>query len=109
MATVEQSIRSETAATTDVGVIWKAAIDRYEKIAMVKIETLAKANNVAEILVEIHERETKFKSFRHDGSKTEKFRSLVSKSLGPIEKLSNIVASAALAVRAHFCLLIAWR
>ena len=109
MATVELSIRSKIAATTDVGAIWKAAIDRYEEITMVKMETLAGANNVDEILDEIHERETKFKGYRHDGSKLDKFRSLVSKSLGPIEKLSNIVASAALAVRKHFCLIIGWR
>ena len=109
MATVELSIRSKTAATTDVGAIWKAAIDRYEKVTMVKIETLARANNVDEILDEIHGREVKFKGYRHDGSKSDKFRSLVSKSLGPIEKLSNIVALAASTVRQHLCLLIAWR
>lgn len=87
MATVELSIRSKTAATTDVGAIWKAAIDRYEEITMVKIKTLTGANNVDEILDETQD--------RHDGSISDKFRSLVGKSLGPIEKLSSIVASAA--------------
>jgi hypothetical protein len=109
MATLELPIRSKTAATTDVGAIWKAAIDRYEEITMVKIETLAGANNVDEILDEIRGRETKFKGYRHDGSKSDKFRSLISKSLGPIEQLSNIVASAASIVGQHFCLLIGWR
>jgi hypothetical protein len=50
---------------------------------------------VDEILDEIHGRETKFKGYRYDGSKSDKFKSLMSKSLGPIEKLSSIVASAA--------------
>src|SRR5436305_14173668 len=99
MATVESSIRSETAVTNDVGTLWKAAIDRYEEITMIKMESLAGANNVDEILDEIRGRGTKFKGHRHDGSKSDKFGSLVSKSLGPIQTLSNIVASAALAVR----------
>jgi hypothetical protein len=99
MATVELSIRSRADNTTDVGAIWKAAIVRYEEITTVKIESLARANNVEEILDEIHERETKFKGYRHNGSKLDKFRSLVSKSLGPIEKLGSIVAPATLAVR----------
>jgi ankyrin repeat domain-containing protein 50 len=99
MATIELSIRSKTAVTTDVGALWKAAIDRYEEITTIKIKSLAGANNVDEILDEIRGRDAKFKGQRHDGSKSDKFRSLVSKSLGPIETLSNIVASAALAVR----------
>jgi len=94
-------VRSRITVTTDIGAIWKAAIDRYEEITKVKIESLAGANNVDEILEGIHRRETKFQGFRHDGSKLDKFRSLVRKSLGPIEKLSNIATSAALAVRQH--------
>jgi len=99
MVTVNLPVRSRTTVTTDIGAIWKAAIDHYEEITKVKIESLAVANNVDEILEEIHGRETKFKGYRHDGSKLDKFRSLVSKSLGPIEKLSNIAMSAALTVR----------
>ncbi len=99
MAAAALSIRSRTAIPTDVGLMWKEAIDRYEKITLVKIELLAQANNVEEILTEIHEREMKFKSHRHDGSRLDKFRSIVSKSLYPIEKVGEIVASAALTVR----------
>ena len=99
MATVEPSIRSKTNATTDVGEIWKAAIVRYEKMTTVKIESLVVVDNVDGILDEIRGRETKFKGYRHDGSKLDKFRSLVSKSLDPIEKLSSIVATATSTVR----------
>ena len=62
---------------------------------MVKIDLLTGAKNLDEILDQIQERETKFRGYRHDGSKRDKFRSLVSKSLAPIEKLSNIVAMGA--------------
>ena len=99
MSTVEMPIESEADSITDLGTIWKVAMDRYEEITMVKIQSLAGANNVDEILNDIHERETKFKGYRHDGSKLDKFRMLVSKSLNPIEKLSDMVASAASTVR----------
>ncbi|KAF4627731.1 hypothetical protein G7Y89_g10420 [Cudoniella acicularis] len=92
MATVELPIR---ATPNVVGAIWKAAISRYEEITLQKIESFAGVNSADEILDQIHERERRFKGYRHDGSKLDKFRSHVNKSLGPIEKLSNIVASAA--------------
>ena len=99
MSTVEMPIESEADSITDFSTIWKGAMDRYEEITMVKIQSLAGANNVDEILNDIHERETKFKGYRHDGSKLDKFRMLVSKSLNPVEKLSDMVASAASTVR----------
>ena len=99
MATVELPIKSEIDAPINFGAIWKVAIDRYEEITMVQMQSLAEANNVDEILNNIHERETKFKGYRHDGSKLERFRSLVRKSLSPIEKVGDMVASAASTVR----------
>ncbi|WEW59218.1 hypothetical protein PRK78_004687 [Emydomyces testavorans] len=82
--------------TTDVGAIWKTAIARYEDIAMVKITSLASARNVNDIVRELQERETRFKSRRHDGSKMDKFRSLVCKSLKPIERVCEAVMQAGL-------------
>ena len=99
MATFEQPIESAADATVDVGEIWSSAIIRYEKDAMVNIESLARASDVDEILSVIREREKKFKGYRHDGSKLDRFRTLVSKSLSPIDKLGNIVASAVSTVR----------
>ncbi len=101
MTTVELPIRP---ITTNVGAIWKAAIERYEKITMVKIDSLGKTNSVKEILEEIHARETKFKAHRHNGSKLDEFRSRVSKSLGLIETLSNIASAAVSTVREQFLL-----
>lgn len=99
MATINLPAESKADATIEFGAIWKVAIDRYEEITMVKIQSLAGANNVDEILNDIHERKTKFEGYRHDGSKFDKFRTLVSKSLSPIEKVCNMVASAASTVR----------
>ncbi|PGH05438.1 hypothetical protein GX51_02962 [Blastomyces parvus] len=79
-------------AATDIDAIWKAAIDRYENVTTTKITYLTSAKNVDDILNEIHDRESKFKSFRHDGSKTDRFRTLVSKSLRPVEQVSDILA-----------------
>ena len=94
MATFQQPTESVADATIDVGEIWSTAITRYEQDSMVKIESLARTSNVDEILNIISEREKKFKGYRHDGSRLDKFRTLVGKSLKPVEKLGDIVASA---------------
>ncbi len=99
MSTLEPPVESEADATIDIGVIWGEAVVEFEKTTMVKIESLAGASNVDEILNDVRERETKFKGYRHDGSKLDKFRTLVSKSLNPIDKVGNMVALAASTVR----------
>jgi len=90
-----------TATITDIGAIWEGAIHRYEMVIGMKVESLAKANNVDEILSQIQGNVASFKAHRHDGSKLDRFRSLVSKSLDPVEQISKIVASAVLSVRQH--------
>jgi hypothetical protein len=85
--------------TTDVGAIWKAAIDRYEKITKVKVESLSGTSNMDQILAEIQERETAFERYRHDGSRLDRFRTLVKNSLAPIQMLGDIVAHATKSVR----------
>ena len=99
MATAGLPFRSRTANVTDIGTLWKAATDRYETATGVKIESLTKANNLDEILGQIQGNMASFKAHRHDGSKLDRFRSLVSKSLSLIEQLSKIVATAASSVR----------
>jgi hypothetical protein len=108
MATVELPVDLVSVdATTDVGAIWKEAIDRYEEITKVKIESLTRASNVDEVLSETRKRKTLFQSYRHGETKLDKFRTLVSKSLSPIDKVGSMVASAASAVRNnHVCSLI---
>lgn len=91
-------IHSGPSIDTDIAEIWKTAICRYEETIGTGIESLTKANTLADILNEIHDKESMFKSKRHDGSKTDKFRSLVSKTLYPIEKIGEIVAQASSSV-----------
>lgn len=81
--------------------IWKAAIDEYEEITGIQFETLAAVNHIDGILVQVGLNEANFKLHRHNGSKSDKFRTLVQKSLTPIEKLSNIVAQATKTVSNH--------
>lgn len=104
MASIVLPTQTVTDATSDVGILWKAAVARYENITMTKVECLPRANNADMIIDEIYRREAMLKAQRHDGSKLDKFRSLINKSLSPIEKIGNIVASAASTVRSHFCL-----
>ena len=99
MATLIPPVDPKADATIDVGAIWRKAIDRYEKITMIKIESLTGVSNVDEILNDIQERETKFKVYRHDGSKFDKFRTLVSRSLNLVTKVGDIVTSATSTVR----------
>lgn len=91
--------------TTDVGEIWRAAIDRYEEITKLEMNSLQKANTVEDILSEIKKTDEAIKNIRHDGSKTDKFRILVNRSLKPIETVSEIVAQAGSNVNSlHFSL-----
>jgi len=92
--------------TSDIGAIWKAAVEHYEKTTNVKLSSV-RANDVNQILAEIKDKNERFELYRHDGSKLDKFRTLVKSSLDPIEKLGDIVAQATNAVRKrssqHIC------
>lgn len=79
---------------SDVGSIWQNAVEHYERTTGVKIEQLAKAQNVQQILDDIGGKESRFRLHRHDGSKIDKFRTLVSQSLSPIQSVADIVAHA---------------
>ena len=99
MAATGVAVASPPATVTDIGALWKGAIDQYEVVTGVKIESLSKANNVDEILCQIQGNMASFKGHRHDGSRLDRFRSLVGRSLDSVEQLSKIVASAASSVR----------
>jgi hypothetical protein len=107
MATVDLPVvLGPVDTTTDVGEIWKEAVNRYEEIAKVKVESLPQVNSIDAVLSETRKRDRIFQSYRHDETKLDKFRTLVSKSLSPIEKASTIVASAASIVRKQHRLLV---
>ena len=105
MATADLSIRPKP-VTTDVGAIWRVAMDCHEKATSVKIESLTKANNADEMLAELQRKGSELRDHRHDGSKLDKFRTLLSKSLKPVEQLCDIAASATSVVGRKFCLLL---
>jgi hypothetical protein len=75
-------------------------VDEYERATGVKIQELRGANNIESILSQIKKNEDMFRKHRNDGSKLNKFRTLVSQSLGPIDKLGTIIAHASKAVSA---------
>lgn len=82
-------------SVTDVGAIWRAAINRYKDITQVDLGSIEAATSIEDVLSEIDMREEEFKRNRHDGSKTDRFRSLVSRSLKSIETVSEVVAQGA--------------
>ncbi|KAL8949471.1 MAG: hypothetical protein Q9222_004419 [Ikaeria aurantiellina] len=92
---VDTTHSQQKTSTSDFEVIWKAAIQRYEEITAVKLQSIAKASKLDDVLEVVHERESKFKTFRHDGSRVDKFRGLLAKSLKPIEVLVHVSAGAA--------------
>ncbi|KAL4802472.1 hypothetical protein BDV18DRAFT_62038 [Aspergillus unguis] len=79
---------------TDVEEIWQTAIHDYEAATGASLNSLAKARTLEDVLGEIKDMESKFEFKRHDGSRIDRFRTLVKKSLQPIEKLSEIAAQA---------------
>ena len=56
---------------------------------------MALIDNVNEVFRETRSQDAKFRAFHHDETKVDNFRTLVSQSLGPIEKVGSMVASAA--------------
>ena len=86
-------------ASSDVGEIWNEAVDRYEKDTETKFKKIKRVNNADDVLAHIQVIEGTFKKHRHDGSKTDKFRTLMSKALDPIDRIGNVVAGAASMVR----------
>lgn len=86
--------QSDQRATTNVGSIWERALKSFESDNP-HLENLEKAHSVVEVLSEIRAKESSFKHFRHDKSKLDKFRTLVRKSLEPVDTLCNIGSSAA--------------
>ena len=92
-------IQSVSGPSTDIGAIWDAAVLRYETTAGIKIQSLAGPASADNILINSKEREKQFTSRRHDGSRLDKFRTLVRKALGPIEMWGDIVTNATKTVK----------
>ncbi|KAI9040298.1 uncharacterized protein KD926_008388 [Aspergillus affinis] len=92
--TATSSPQPDTNRTTDVEEIWQTAICDYEAATGTSLDSLVRARTLEDVLREIKDKESKFEFKRHHGSKIDKFRTLVKKSLQPIEKLSEIAVHA---------------
>jgi len=92
-------IQAAIGPSTDIGAIWSAAVVRYEATTSIKIQSLAGPKSVDEILIDYNDREKNFSSHRHDDSRLDKFRRLLSRSLAPIEMWGDIVTNATKTVR----------
>lgn len=99
MAPNDTQIGAEIGPSTDIGAIWSAAVVRYEATTSVKVQSLAGPKSVDEILTDSKDKEKSFTSHRHDGSRLDKFRTLVKNSLAPIEMWGDIVTNATKSVR----------
>lgn len=84
---------------SDIGDLWKKAVDEFERTTNTKLDKLSPASNVEEILSIVQSQESRFNTFRHDKSRLDKFRSLVKRSLYPVEQMSKIISSAVTSVR----------
>lgn len=78
---------------SNFGSVWQEAIARYRQNTKLDLTSLARANSVDDILIEIGKNAQKFGKKRHDNSKLDKFRSLVSESLMPIQVMTDMVSS----------------
>lgn len=96
MATISSG--TVAVAVTDVSAMWRTAIDEFERTTKTKFGSLTQIDSVDDILKDAKSRELKFKSYRHNESKLDRFRSLVGRSLIPIEQLSKIISSAVVSV-----------
>lgn len=82
---------------SELAQIWEMAVARYNETSGFQLEEPA-TRNVDGILAMLHEKDELFKSYRHDGSKVDKFRSLLSSILTPVQMLSDVASKAVTAV-----------
>ena len=99
MATTGNTTEPRVDASSDFSEIWKIALGRYEKDTETNFQDLDSANNADDVLTHIRESEENFKNHRHPGSKTDKFRKLVSRALVPIDGICSVTAGAVSSVR----------
>ncbi|KAH7216441.1 hypothetical protein BKA60DRAFT_65836 [Fusarium oxysporum] len=78
---------------SDISLLWQSAIDRYKAITGKEVD-LKRTTNVQQVLDTIEDKEENFKWRRHDGSKIDKFRTLVKEALAPIQLIGDIIVNA---------------
>lgn len=94
MSTNMSSTGANGTTQSDIGGLWKTAVNEFERTTNTKFNELSPASNVEEILGMVQSQENRFNTFRHDRSRVDRFRSLVTRSLYPIEQMSKIISPA---------------
>ena len=98
MSEIIQSVATEQ--PYELGRVWQEAVDNYARtVSDQHIARLKQNTTVESILNEVDKMEISFTRKRHDGSKTNKLRTLIRDSLAPIQALSNVATQASKAVR----------
>lgn len=85
--------------TADIGALWTEAMFRYETRTGVCLDSVGDARSLDEVLSHIQKSQARFEKRRHSGSRFDKFRTLVKRSLEPVEPLGRIVSQATKDVR----------
>jgi hypothetical protein len=88
-------------APSQIGELWEEAKRRYEANVgpLTELSALGNVATVQTILDEVGKKAATFKQSRHDGSKTDRLRRALSRSLPMVQTLSEIGAQASKAVR----------
>lgn len=87
----------------DVPRMWANAVLRYEGLTETKLPRPGSIKTIPQLLEETLSANNRFKSYRHDGSKLAKLRTSVSRCLGPLQQLGNLVTQATKSVGAMHC------
>lgn len=94
-------LRTSNAHEDHISALWTAALARYETKTGVRLDSVREARSLEEVVSHIQENQARFEKRRHSGSKFDRFRDLVKRSLEPIEPLGRVVSHATKGVSAR--------
>jgi fungal STAND N-terminal Goodbye domain len=77
---------------SEIGELWRVAVDRYEQNTGTKIKLFPPATSVDDILDTVKGKEKSFRFHRHNASGFDEFRTLLAKAMQRIDKVSKVVA-----------------
>lgn len=82
---------AKQSTSTDLGRLWTQAISDYNARTGEDLSSMG-AQSLDGAMKSLDDGMEKFKGFRHDGSKTSKFRSVIGNSLGDMQKCIDGIA-----------------
>lgn len=84
---------AESTAIDDIEALWKQAVDKFQQRTHTRMTDLATVSTLDELLAVVQSKEKQFKHYRHDGTRLDKFRTFLGKSLKPVEQLLNSLSN----------------